>query len=107
MPHSLQPTRTQRRRTRKKVEIVGLGGIGHFGALFAKALGAISSFPYICRRSRRKETRGDGFIAIEDKDWDKPHKLIFDIIVNTASGCEGFDLSAYLGLLDLHGRSTV
>jgi alcohol dehydrogenase (NADP+) len=90
----------------KKVGIVGLGGIGHFGVLFAKALGAEV---YAISRSNAKKSDAlklgaDGFIATEDKDWTKPHKMTFDLIVNTASGSEGFDLSAYLSLLDVHAR---
>jgi alcohol dehydrogenase (NADP+) len=90
----------------KKVGIVGLGGIGHFGVLFAKALGATV---YAISRSHAKEADAlrlgaDGFIATEDKDWTSPHKTSFDLIVNTASGSEDFDLSAYLSLLDVHAH---
>jgi alcohol dehydrogenase (NADP+) len=90
----------------KKVGIVGLGGIGHFGVLFAKALGATV---YAISRSHSKEADAfklgaDGFIATEDKEWTKPHKMSFDLIVNTASGSDGFDLNAYLSLLDVHAR---
>jgi len=90
----------------KKVGIVGLGGIGHFGLLFAKALGAEV---WVISRSRSKEADAkkmgaDGFIATQDKDWNEPHKMTFDLIINTASGSDGFDLAAYLSLLDVHGR---
>ena len=90
----------------KKVGIVGMGGIGHFGLLFAKALGAET---WVISRTHSKEADAkkmgaDGFLATADKDWNKEHIMTFDLIVNTASSNEGFDLGAYLALLDVHGR---
>ncbi|KAJ9151757.1 NADP-dependent alcohol dehydrogenase 6 [Pleurostoma richardsiae] len=90
----------------KKVGIVGMGGIGHFGLLFAKALGAEV---WAISRSHAKEADckkmgADGFIATADKDWNKPHVMTFDLILNTANSFEGFDLDAYLSLLDVHGK---
>jgi len=90
----------------KKVGIVGLGGIGHFGVMFAKALGAET---WVISRTHSKEADAkkmgaDGFLATADKDWNKKDFMTFDLIVNTASSSEGFDLAAYLGLLDVHGR---
>lgn len=90
----------------KKVGIVGLGGIGHFGLLFAKALGAEV---WVISRSHGKEKDAlamgaDGFLATQDKDWNEPHKMTFDLILNTASSNDSFDLNAYLSLLDVHGR---
>lgn len=90
----------------KKVGIVGIGGIGHFGLLFAKALGAEV---WAISRSHGKEADArkmgaDGFIATADKDWAEPHVMTFDLIVNTASSFDGFDFDAYISLLDVHGR---
>lgn len=90
----------------KKVGIVGMGGIGHFGIMFAKALGAET---WAISRSHAKEADAkelgaDGFIATQDKDWNVPHKFTFDLIINSANNSEGFDLARYLSLLDVHGR---
>ena len=90
----------------KKVGIVGMGGIGHFGLLFSKALGAET---WVISRTHSKEADAkkmgaDGFLATADKDWNVPHKMTFDLIVNTANSSENFDLAAYLSLLDVHGR---
>jgi len=90
----------------KKVGIVGLGGIGHFGLLFAKALGAET---WVISRTHSKEADAmkmgaDGFIATADKDWNEPHIFTFDLIINTASGSDGFDLAKYLTLLDVHAK---
>lgn len=47
----------------------------------------------------------DGFLATQDKDWNKEHLMTFDLIISTANSFgEGFDLGAYLALLDVHGR---
>ncbi|KAK0389018.1 hypothetical protein NLU13_2595 [Sarocladium strictum] len=90
----------------KKVGIVGIGGLGHYGIIFAKAMGAEV---WAISRSRSKEQDAlkmgaDGFIATSEKDWNVPHKMTFDLIVNTANATDGFDLNQYLSLLDVHGR---
>lgn len=90
----------------KKVGIVGLGGIGHLGLLFAKALGAEV---WAISRTHSKEADAkamgaDGFLATSDRDWNVPHKMTFDLIINTANSFEGFDLDAYLSLLDIHAK---
>jgi alcohol dehydrogenase (NADP+) len=68
----------------KRVGIVGLGGIGHFGTLFSHAPGAET---WVISRSHSKEADAkkfgaDGFIATEDKDWNEPHRMTFDLIIN-------------------------
>ena len=90
----------------KKVGVVGMGGIGHLGLLFAKALGAEA---WAISRTRAKEADSaamgaDGFLATAEAGWAAPHAMTFDLIVNTANSFEGFDLAAYLSLLDVHGR---
>ncbi|CAK7236042.1 hypothetical protein SBRCBS47491_009501 [Sporothrix bragantina] len=91
----------------KKVAIVGLGGLGHFGVLFSKALGAET---WVISRSHAKEADAlkmgaDGFLATEDKDWNVAHKMTFDLIISTANNFgAGFDLEGYLSLLDVHGK---
>jgi alcohol dehydrogenase (NADP+) len=90
----------------KKVGIVGLGGIGHFGVLFGKALGAEV---WVISRSRAKEADAkamgaDGFLATSEAGWNEPHIMTFDLIISTANSLDGFDLDAHLSLLDVHGR---
>lgn len=90
----------------KKVGIVGVGGLGHYGIIFAKALGAEV---WAISRTRAKEADAremgaDGFIATSEDGWHEPHKMSFDLIVNTATSFDGFELSQYLSLLDVHGR---
>ncbi|CAI7654579.1 unnamed protein product [Penicillium discolor] len=90
----------------KKVGIVGLGGIGHFGVMFAKALGAET---WAISRSRAKEADAlklgaDGYIATAEEGWEKDHLYSFDLIINCANSSEGFDLARYLSMMDVHGR---
>lgn len=91
----------------KKIGIVGLGGIGHFGVLFSKALGAETWA--ISRSDKKREDAlqlgADGYIATQGSEtWNEPHKMSFDMILSTASSNDGFDLSPYLSLLKVHGR---
>ncbi|KAI0025011.1 alcohol dehydrogenase-like protein [Xylariomycetidae sp. FL0641] len=91
----------------KKVGIVGIGGLGHFGVLFAKALGAEV---WAISRSHSKEADAramgaDGYLASGDKDWNAEHQMTFDLIISTANAFgPGFDVGAYLALLDVHGK---
>ncbi|KAK6543052.1 hypothetical protein TWF694_006979 [Orbilia ellipsospora] len=90
----------------KKVGIVGIGGLGHFGLMFSKALGAETWA--ISRTTAKKEDAvklgADGFIATENENWNEEHDGTFDVIVCTANGTQGFDLSKYLSVLKVHGK---
>ena len=83
-----------------------MGGIGHFGVLFEKALGAetwaISRSH--AKKADAKKLGADGLIATEDKDWEVLHHLRFDVIINTAKQNTGFDMANYLSLMDVYGR---
>ncbi|CAI6089732.1 unnamed protein product [Clonostachys chloroleuca] len=90
----------------KKVGIVGIGGLGHYGIIFGKALGAEV---WAISRTRAKEADAlkmgaDGFIATNEEGWAKAHNMTFDLIINTANSFDGFELSNYLSMLDIHGR---
>jgi alcohol dehydrogenase (NADP+) len=90
----------------KKVGIVGMGGIGHMGIMFAKALGAET---WAISRTRAKEADArklgaDGFIATSEEGWEKDHRFSFDVIVNCANSSKNFDLAKYLSMMDVHGR---
>ncbi|EOD51141.1 alcohol dehydrogenase [Neofusicoccum parvum] len=90
----------------KKVGIVGLGGLGHFGVLFAKALGA-DKVVVISRTGAKKADAqamgADGFIATdEDADWATAHANSLDIIVSTVSSPK-MPLMGYLSLLRYKG----
>lgn len=90
----------------KSVGIVGLGGIGHFGVLFAKALGA----DRVVALSRKSDKRADAlklgadeYIATdEDKGWAEKNARTLDLIVCTVSSPK-LPLDQYLTLLKTKG----
>ena len=86
--------------------LVHRGGIGHFGILFSKALGAET---WAISRSDSKKADAlamgaDGFLETRKENWTDDHKMTFDMILCTASGDDGFDISPYLSLLRVHGK---
>jgi len=90
----------------KKVGIVGVGGLGHFGVLFAKALGADEVVGISRKAEKREEVLklgADSYIATDDdKDWAKSNARSLDLIVSTVSS-DKIPLTDYLGLLKVRG----
>jgi len=89
----------------KKVAIVGLGGLGHFGVLWSVALGAET---YVISHSARKKDDAlkmgaKDFITTNEKGWSEPWKFKFDFIINTADATDQFDLSEYFSTLKVNG----
>lgn len=90
----------------KRVGIIGIGGLGHYGILGAKALDC-EQIVAISRSSAKKEDAlkmgATGFIATdEDRDWVSKHAASLDLIVSTVSSPK-LPLEQYLRLLRLHG----
>lgn len=95
----------------KRVGIVGIGGLGHMGLLFARALGSDAVVAISRSSSKKNDAIGplpnklgaDAFIATgEDMNWAKTHARSLDIIICTVSG-ENMPLSGYLRLLKRNG----
>jgi alcohol dehydrogenase (NADP+) len=90
----------------KRVGIVGVGGLGHFGILWAKALKA----DFVLGLSRRGNKRADAlalgcnaYVATdEDENWAKKFANSLDIIISTVSSPK-MPLRQYLGLLRSRG----
>ncbi|KAI5851036.1 hypothetical protein BZA05DRAFT_430378 [Tricharina praecox] len=91
----------------KKVGIVGLGGLGHFGVLFARALGADTVVAISRKASKRADALkmgADLYISTdEDENWAKTHARSLDLIVCTVSS-PNMPLDGYLNLLRTHGQ---
>jgi D-arabinose 1-dehydrogenase-like Zn-dependent alcohol dehydrogenase len=90
----------------KTVGIIGLGGLGHFGVMWAKALKA-DKVVVVSRTSAKKEDAlkmgADEFVATaEDPGWAKKHASTLDIIVCTVSS-SSMPLMEYLSLLRFDG----
>lgn len=93
----------------KTVGIIGVGGLGHFGVLFAKALGA-DTVVAVSRKADKKDDAlklgADKYIATDDdKDWSNTNARTLDLIVCTVSS-ERMPLTQYLGLLKVGGTFT-
>ncbi|KAJ8062231.1 hypothetical protein OCU04_008783 [Sclerotinia nivalis] len=91
----------------KRVGIVGIGGLGHFGLLWAKGLGC-KEVVAISRTSGKKadaEKMGaTRFIATdEDKDWAKKNSRSLDLIICTVSSPD-MPIAGYLQLLKTKGE---
>jgi alcohol dehydrogenase (NADP+) len=72
----------------KRVGVVGVGGLGHFGVLFAKALGADHVVGISRRADKKKDVLklgADAYLASEDKDWTKDYVNSLDLIISTVS----------------------
>ncbi|KAK9477072.1 chaperonin 10-like protein [Lipomyces japonicus] len=88
------------------VGIVGIGGLGHFGILYARALGADKV--YAISRSKAKENDvkalgGDGILASKEENWTQGWTRKFDLIVSTANNAD-LPILDYLSLLKPGGK---
>ena len=90
----------------KSVGIIGVGGLGHFGVLFAKALGADKVVGVSRKAAKRDEVLklgADQYIATDDdEDWVAANRRSLDLIVCTVSS-EKMPLTEYLMLLKVGG----
>ncbi|KAI4283124.1 MAG: hypothetical protein L6R38_002388 [Xanthoria sp. 2 TBL-2021] len=90
----------------KKVGIIGIGGLGHFGILYAKALGA-DKIVAISRKANKKDDAlklgADEYISTdEDSKWAEHHAKSVDLLISTVSS-PNMPLEQYLQLLRVHG----
>ncbi|KAF2639310.1 GroES-like protein [Massarina eburnea CBS 473.64] len=90
----------------KKVAIIGLGGLGHFGVLWSVALGAET---YVMSHSagKRDEALKLGakeFILTSEKDWHKKYAFQFDILLNCADATDRFKLEDYFSTIAVNGH---
>lgn len=90
-----------------KVGVVGLGGLGHMGVKFAKALGAnVTVFSHSPNKEADARAMGaDEFVVTKDPASLKPLLRTFDLILNTVSA--ELDIEVYLNLLNLDGTLVV
>ncbi|KAI7201840.1 GroES-like protein [Hortaea werneckii] len=90
----------------KSVGIIGVGGLGHFGVLFARALGADRVVGISRKSDKAADARAlgaDDYIATsKDPDWASNNERSLGIIVCTVSS-EKMPLTDYLGLLKAKG----
>lgn len=90
----------------KKVGIIGVGGLGHYGIMSAAALDC-DAVVAISRTSAKKEDAmkmgATDFVATdEDPNWARKHRNSLDIIVCTVSSPK-LPLQRYMSLLKFNG----
>jgi D-arabinose 1-dehydrogenase-like Zn-dependent alcohol dehydrogenase len=90
----------------KSVGIIGIGGLGHFGILFAKAMGADRVVGISRRESKRTEViqmGADEYIATSDSDdWAARYDRSLDLLISTVSSAQ-MPMGDYLKLLKKDG----
>ncbi|MEI6648762.1 MAG: NAD(P)-dependent alcohol dehydrogenase [Actinomycetes bacterium] len=91
----------------KKVGIIGLGGLGHMGVKFSKALGAHTTvFSHTpAKESDARSMGADDFVATNDLENLRSLTSDFDLILNTVSA--DIDLEDYLRLLKVDSTLVV
>jgi uncharacterized zinc-type alcohol dehydrogenase-like protein len=101
------PMRHWNVRKGQKVGVVGLGGLGHMGLKFAKALGAhVVLFTTSANKTADAKRLGaDEVVISKDQAQMQKHAASFDFILDTASA--EHDLNAYLQLVKLNGTMTL
>jgi uncharacterized zinc-type alcohol dehydrogenase-like protein len=92
---------------RKKVAIMGLGGLGHIGVKIAHMLGAeVTVLSHSLKKQEEAIKLGaDNFFATSDRDTFKKLRRHFDLIINTVS--VELDLDRYIKLLALDGTMVI
>lgn len=83
----------------QKVGVIGLGGLGHMGVKFAKAMGAHVVMLTTSAEKGKDATRlgADEVLLSRDEDAMKAHANSFDFLLNTIP--VSHDINPYLGLL--------
>lgn len=85
--------------------VICSGGLGHFGLLWAHALGAevyaISHTPD--KKEDALKLGAKEFICTKEENWAKPWAFTFDFILNTADMTHTFKLSDYMSTLAVNG----
>ncbi len=91
----------------KKVGVVGLGGLGHMGVKFARALGAHVVVFTTSPSKVEDALRLGAHEVVNSRDAEAmgKHAFSFDFILDTVSA--EHDINAYIGLLTLDGNLTL
>ena len=91
----------------KKVGVVGLGGLGHMGVKFARALGAhvvvFTTSPH--KKEDALRLGADEVVVFRDANEMQKHAGSFDFILDAVSA--DHDINAYINLLRLDGNLTI
>jgi len=90
----------------KHVAILGIGGLGHFAIMWARALGA--EVTALSHSSSKKDTAlklgAHHFVDTTKKGWHEDLAFTFNFILNAADMTNEFDMQAYLSTLAVNGE---
>lgn len=90
----------------KKVAILGIGGLGHFAIMWARAMGA--EVTALSHSPNKKDTAlklgAHHFVDTTRKDWAEDLKYTFNFILNAADMTNEFDMAMYLSTLAINGE---
>lgn len=86
--------------------MLGIGGLGHLGIQWAKALGAET---YAMTHSPNKvesakKLGAKEVIVTNEKGWDEPYKFFFDMILNCSDATHKMDVPQYMSTLKVGGE---
>lgn len=90
----------------KSVGVVGVGGLGHFAILWAKALQCAKVVAVSRTRTKEQLARAlgaDHFISTREDKWAVDNAGTLDLIISTASNAD-MPLSDYLAILRVGGQ---
>lgn len=91
----------------KRVGIVGIGGLGHLGLQWSKALGA-ETYALTHSAARKaddaKRFGAKDVIDTTQKGWAESWKFKFDFILNCSDMTSEFDMKTYLSILKIGGE---
>lgn len=89
----------------KRVGIIGIGGLGHFGILFAKALGAtvVALSRNAAKRDEVLNMGASRYIATEEEEnWPAENEQTLDLIICTISS-DAIPIDDYISVLKTGG----
>ncbi|KAK4162874.1 NADP-dependent alcohol dehydrogenase 6 [Cladorrhinum sp. PSN259] len=90
----------------KTVGVIGIGGLGHLGLQWAKALGA-ETYALTHSSDKVEDAKKLGakeVIVTSDEKWSEKYQGKFDFLLNCANATHKFDIPAYLSTLKVGGE---
>jgi alcohol dehydrogenase (NADP+) len=86
----------------KTVGVIGIGGLGHLGVQWAKALGA-ETYAFTTTPDKVEDAKKLGakevIVTTKDENWADPWKFKFDFILNCSDMTQTFDIAKHLQLM--------
>jgi len=87
------------------VGVIGIGGLGHYAVLFAKALGArVIAFSHSPHKRDDVLKMGADHYVITEKGFEQEWENEIDMIISTRDVAEDFPLKEYIKMLVVHGK---